>query len=82
MDWQKAVDRFCYQYLQLEADPELPPPELARLAEVQDAIYEKLFADGAVQYGPPTGYQLIILKRLIARIEASIEDWDAHVSFF
>lgn len=74
------MDRFCYQYLQLEPNPELPPRELARLSAVQDAIYLKLFAEGAVRYGPPTSYQLLILKRLVAHIEASIDDWDAHVS--
>ena len=80
MTWKPIVDRFCYQYLQLDPNPELPSRELARLSAVQDAIYQKLFAPGAVRYGPPTSYQLLILKRLVAHIEASIDDWDAHVS--
>ncbi|KJZ73828.1 hypothetical protein HIM_06721 [Hirsutella minnesotensis 3608] len=76
--WLAQVDRFCHQYLQLEQELDYPPGEALQLAEVQDAIYERLFADGAVPYGPPQRYQARALKRLVARIEAAICDWDEH----
>jgi hypothetical protein len=51
-----------------------------REASTQEAIFQSVFAEDAVRYGPPLRYQLRALKELVAKIEASIEDWDAHVS--
>jgi hypothetical protein len=75
------VSRFCWQVLQLEPAPDFPDDELLREESVQDAIYEGLFAfeNGSAPLLPPR-YQLRILKRLIAKIEAAIQDWDQHVS--
>lgn len=75
-----SVQRYCSQYLQLESSPELPAAHLLREAPVQDAIFNRLFKENSVRYGPPVRYQLKMLKELVSRIEASIEDWDAHVS--
>lgn len=78
---QSQVDRFCYQYLQLEQTLTYPEPQHLRRSDVQDAIYERLFADDALSAGPPPlRYQLRVLKELVSRVEASIEDWDEHVS--
>ncbi|OSZ99999.1 hypothetical protein A9Z42_0027520 [Trichoderma parareesei] len=76
---QKQVDRFCRQYLQLEQTLNYPEPQYIRRSDVQDAIYQRLFAEGALPGGsPPLRYQLRVLKELISRIEASIQDWDEH----
>ncbi|KAI9162941.1 Protein-lysine N-methyltransferase EFM3 [Paramyrothecium foliicola] len=72
------VDRFCHQYLQLEQTLDFPDTSLLPLSEVQDAIFNRLFADGAVRYPPPPRYQLKTLKELVARIEASIDNWEEH----
>lgn len=76
----EQVQRYCSQYLQLEPSPVLPAPEILREASVQEAIFDNVFAEHAVRYGPPVRYQLRMLKQLVAQIEASIEDWDEHVS--
>ncbi|KAF5973846.1 protein FAM86A [Fusarium bulbicola] len=74
----KQVDRFCYQYLQLQSDLDYPEASLLKTSQVQDAFYERLFADGAVRYGPPPRFQLRVLKELMSRIEASIDDWEEY----
>ncbi|OAQ90235.1 FAM86A protein [Purpureocillium lilacinum] len=76
--WKHHVDRFCRQYLQLEPSLDFPPAEYLKLDTVQELIYERLFADDALLYAPPDRYRLRTLKQLIARIEASIDDWDEH----
>ncbi|KAI2465410.1 FAM86A protein [Annulohypoxylon bovei var. microspora] len=73
-----AIDRFCRQYLQLERDLDYPSSTLLREADVQDTLYNRIFDDGAINYSPPPRYQLRVLKELMSRIEASIEDWDSH----
>ncbi|OTB10190.1 hypothetical protein K445DRAFT_258061 [Daldinia sp. EC12] len=73
-----AVDRFCCQYLQLERDLDYPPTTILREEDVQDAIYQRIFADNTLAYPPPPRYQLRVLKELTSKIEASIEDWDQH----
>ncbi|KAH8671673.1 hypothetical protein BX600DRAFT_510337 [Xylariales sp. PMI_506] len=73
-----SIVRFCRQYLQLERELDYPGPEHLREDTVQSAIYDRLFADGALAHPPPPRYQLRVLKQLVARIEASIEDWDQH----
>lgn len=79
---QAAIDRFCHQMLQLEPSPDLPGPALIRRAEVQDQIYRRLFGADAPAYGPPVKYQIRMLEKLLAEIEASIDDWDQDVSFW
>ncbi|KAH8171249.1 lysine methyltransferase domain-containing protein [Sarocladium implicatum] len=74
----EQVRRYCSQYLQLEPCPTLPAPEYLREASVQEAIFQNVFAEHAIRYGPPVRYQLRMLKQLVAQIEASIEDWDKH----
>ncbi|PHH83898.1 hypothetical protein CDD83_2846 [Cordyceps sp. RAO-2017] len=76
--WTPHVDRFCHQCLQLEPAPDYPPAEVLRLAEAQDALYTRLFADRASLSGTPERYRARLLKELVARIEAAIEDWDEH----
>ncbi|KAI1451809.1 putative methyltransferase-domain-containing protein [Annulohypoxylon moriforme] len=75
---KQTIDRFCRQYLQLERDLDYPSPTLLREADVQDTLYNQIFADGALNYYPPPRYQLKVLKELVSKIEASIEDWDSH----
>ncbi|XWX01561.1 hypothetical protein V2A60_009589 [Cordyceps javanica] len=76
--WQASVDRFCHQYLQLEAEPTLPPAEFLKLSEAQEAIYERAFSD-RLCYAPPQRHQLRVLKALVAAIERSIdEDWEQY----
>ncbi|KAJ3938393.1 uncharacterized protein N0V96_011641 [Colletotrichum fioriniae] len=74
----ESVDRFCYQYLQLEPTLEYPTAEVIRETSAQETIYKKLFSDEAPRYSPPARYRLRVLKELVARIESSIEDWDQH----
>lgn len=79
--WERAVDRFCRQYLQLEPQLDFPQDAHLRLAEVQEAIYTRLFATGSIEYEPPARYMVKTLKTLVSRIESSIDDWEEHVSF-
>ncbi|KAM0353021.1 hypothetical protein ACHAPU_001907 [Fusarium lateritium] len=72
------VDRFCRQYLQLQPELDYPEPALLKTSQVQNEIYDKLFAEGAVRYGPPPRFQLRVLKELMSRIEASIDDWEEY----
>ncbi|KAJ4227980.1 hypothetical protein NW759_004068 [Fusarium solani] len=74
----RQVNRFCHQYLQLEPELDFPEPALLKTSQVQDALYTRLFADDAVRYGPPPRYQLRVLKELMSRVEASIDDWDEY----
>lgn len=73
-----STRRFCRQVLQLW--PDLSFPSNAELLENQDALYRALFSDAAKPCPLPKHYELRVLKDLVARIEASIEDWDQHVS--
>ncbi|TDZ71719.1 Protein-lysine N-methyltransferase EFM3 [Colletotrichum trifolii] len=72
------VDRFCSQYLQLEPSLDYPPGKVIREPAAQIAIYKRLFSDEGPRFDPPARYRLRVLKELVARIEASIEDWDQH----
>jgi len=76
----EQLARYCSQYLQLEPKLDLPAREVLRESKTQEAIFENLFDDGALRYAPPAHYQLRMLKELVARIEASIDDWEEHVS--
>lgn len=72
-----AVNRFCYQYLQLESHLDYPDDRLLKRADVQDAIYSRVFApDSGVAPRKPR-FQLRVLKALVSRIEASIADAEA-----
>ncbi|RYP45853.1 hypothetical protein DL768_007849 [Monosporascus sp. mg162] len=73
-----SIDRFCRQYLQLERNLDYPSSAVLQEAYAQNALYEHLFADGAVAYPPPPWYQLRVLKELVKRIETSIDDWDQY----
>ncbi|TLD32909.1 hypothetical protein PspLS_01604 [Pyricularia sp. CBS 133598] len=72
------LDRFCWQYLQLEQRLDYPTAELIRTEECQSELFARLFAPAALPHPPPHRYQLRVLKELVGRIEASIEDWDEH----
>ncbi|KAI1081526.1 putative methyltransferase-domain-containing protein [Whalleya microplaca] len=74
----QQLHRFCRQYLQLERDLDYPPAASLQNEDVQNSLYQQLFADGAVAHPPPPRYQLRVLKELMSRIEASIDDWDRH----
>lgn len=74
-----SLARFCHQYLQLEKTLDYPPPELLRQSQVQETLYEILFADGAVPFPPPHRHRLKTLKELVRRVEDSIDDWDQYV---
>jgi hypothetical protein len=74
-----AINRFCREYLQLERDLDFPAGPLLRREDVQAALFERLFAEGALKYFPPPRYQLRVLKSLVSKIESSIDDWDEHV---
>lgn len=76
--WMEHVDRFCHQYLQLQPQLDYPPDETLRLAEAQDAIYNRLFAQHVLPEGPPDRFRAKTLKELVPRIEAAIDDWDEH----
>ncbi|KAL2193134.1 putative methyltransferase-domain-containing protein [Corynascus similis CBS 632.67] len=71
------ISRFCWQNLQVDPAPDFPDAELLRDEGVQEAIYKHVFSD-EIPLRPPPRYQVRILKELISRIEASIEDWDLH----
>ncbi|KAL2758623.1 hypothetical protein ACRALDRAFT_1092428 [Sodiomyces alcalophilus JCM 7366] len=75
---QSQIDRFCRQYLQLEQDLTYPEASVLREHTTQQIIFSRLFSHKALRYAPPVRYQVRNLKDLIGRIEASIEDWDAH----
>lgn len=72
--------RFCFQYLQLEQHLDFPAPWLLRQESTQEWLYRRLFAPDALDHPPPPRYQLRVLQELLRRIEASIDDWDTHVS--
>lgn len=74
-----SVARFCRQYLQLEHPLDFPEGALLREEGVQQVLFRELWADGALSHPPPPRYQLRVLKELVSKIEASIEDWEQHV---
>ena len=74
-----GIRRFCNQCLQLERELDYPQPTPLREEATQEFIFEQLFGSSSPKYQPPPRYQLRVLKELVRRIEASIEDWDEHV---
>ncbi|KAM0280814.1 hypothetical protein ACHAQH_003844 [Verticillium albo-atrum] len=72
------ANRFCRQFLQLERDLDYPEGPILREECTQKAIYKQLFSPDGPPFTPSVRYQLRVLKELVQRIEASIEDWDTH----
>jgi len=73
------ITRFINQYLQLEQELDYPESAVLRLDATQETIYRQLFSSDSPNCQPGPRYQLRVLKNLVGRIEASIEDWDQHV---
>nr|POE62263.1 protein-lysine n-methyltransferase efm3 [Quercus suber] len=70
------IHLFSRQYLQL-FDPSFmawPPKQLLKDIDVQTWIFVHCFDDSANSRLPPPRYQLRVLKRLISKIEQSIEN--------
>lgn len=76
---KRQLDRFCRQFLQAQLDLDYPSAENLRQNNFQQAIYNNLFAEIAVQHATPARHQFRVLKELIRRTEASIQDWDEEV---
>lgn len=77
MTEQAALDRFCCQYLQLEARLDFPDGRLLKRQDVQQDIYHRLFAADADAAPRKPRFQLRVLKELVDRIQASISDDEA-----
>lgn len=71
-----AIDRFCCQYLQLEAHFDYPDGQLLKRPEIQDEIFERIFA-GSSPSSKSARFQLRVLKELVKRIQDSISDNEA-----
>ena len=97
-DVDKSLLLFRRQYLQL-FEPDFlawPPQKLLRAADAQVWLYRRLFDEGRTPYLPPGGYQLRVLKGLIARIKKAsgseegevrkrhpdLPDYESTISFF
>lgn len=76
---QRQFNLFKRQYLQLQIPLKYPDPESLRQEAFQKVLFEGVFKDGAIPHGPPKRYKFRVLKELVARIEASIIDWDQEV---
>ncbi|PVH89207.1 hypothetical protein DL98DRAFT_579908 [Cadophora sp. DSE1049] len=74
-DARHQLDVFCRQYLQVTLELDYPTEEHLRSDAFQQSVYSRLFSDD-VQYAPPPRYQLRVLKELMKRTEASVQDWD------
>jgi hypothetical protein len=82
LESRRQLNLFIRQYLQLQTPIMYPDPNNLRQEVFQQALYEKIFKEGAISHEPPKRYQLRILKELTARIESSITDWDREVCNF
>lgn len=74
---KSSIDRFCYQYLQMDPSPEYPAGELLKRAEVQDEMFDRIFAVHAPPPPKTARLQLRALKELVNRIENSISDQES-----
>lgn len=78
---QSSVDRFCFQYMQLEPRLDYPDGHLLKLPDVQDEIFRCICRDHeqADPDSPPRNarFELRTLKELARRIQASIGDDEA-----
>ena len=80
-DVDKSLLLFRRQYLQL-FEPDFlawPPQKLLRAADAQVWLYRRLFDEGRTPYLPPGGYQLRVLKGLIARIKKASGNEEGEV---
>ena len=75
------VELLRRQYLQLLEPGHLilPDQKLLKVERIQREIYESLFAYGSLQYEPPKRYRFRVLKRIIAALEAAVENPDQDV---
>lgn len=71
-----AIDRFCCQYLQLEAHLDYPEGQLLKTPEAQDTIFDRIFADCPLS-SKSARFQLRVLKELVKRIQDSISENEA-----
>lgn len=71
-----AIDRFCCQYLQLEAHLDYPDGQVLKTPEAQDEIFDRIFA-GCSPSSKSVRFQLRVLKELVKRIQDSISDNEA-----
>jgi hypothetical protein len=76
---EAQLNRFCRQYLQLEANLVYPDQEQLRKHDFQQCLYMEVFNEYALPYPPPQRYQIRVLKELTKRIEASIQNWEEEV---
>lgn len=73
---EAVVDRFCCQYLQLEAHLDYPGGKLLKQPGVQDEIFERIF-EGSSTSSKSARFQVRVLKELVKRIQDSISDDEA-----
>ncbi|KAF3760470.1 hypothetical protein M406DRAFT_267193 [Cryphonectria parasitica EP155] len=71
---QCTVDRFCYQYLQMEPSLDYPDGSLLKVAQIQEEIFDRLFVDQSAPSPKIARFQLCTLKELVRRIQESISD--------
>lgn len=71
-----AIDRFCCQYLQLEAHLDYPDGQILKTPEAQDEIFDRIFERSSPS-SKSARFQLRVLKELVKRIESSISDNEA-----
>lgn len=71
-----AIDRFCCQYLQLEAHLDYPDGQVLKTPEAQDEIFDRIFASSSPS-SKSARFQLRVLKELVKRIQDSISDNEA-----
>jgi hypothetical protein len=82
LELQQELKIFRRQYLQLQVKITYPAPDSLRQEVFQQTLYDRVFAEGAVEHHPPERYQLKVLKELMRRIESSITNWDEEVCTF
>lgn len=71
-----AIDRFCCQYLQLEAHLDYPDGQVLKTPEAQDEIFDRIFASSSPS-SKSARFQLRVLKELVKRVQDSISDNEA-----
>ena len=83
MNTVAPVELLKRQYLQLTRPEELaiPRKELLRLPDIQAQIYNNMFNEANITYGPPERYRFRVLKRLVQALEDAIEDPEEDVGF-
>lgn len=78
-DWERELNHFKHQYLQLQVAVKYPEREYLKHEDFQNELYAQIFSKDALKYQPPHRYQLRVLKELVKRIEHSITDWEEEV---